>query len=114
MQVNLEQVISDVRALLPDDQERLRQWLDEQAARSTRERQRQEKFEAEAEQARQIFQWLEENGSQYLGQWVALDGCQLIAHGNNAKEVYEQAKAAGVKAPLVHFLEAEKLPFGGW
>jgi hypothetical protein len=114
MQTTLEQVITEIRSLPADDQARLREWLDETGPRAEKERQDQEAFAAAAEHSRKIFQWLEDNREQYLGQWVALDGDQLIAHGESAKKVYEQAKAAGVEVPFIHCVRIEELPFGGW
>ncbi len=59
--------------------------------------------------------WLAEHRSEYAGQWVALDGTRLLAHGLNAREVYEQARASGVGLPLVIQVEPlDQLPFGGW
>ncbi|HXB67246.1 MAG TPA: DUF5678 domain-containing protein [Candidatus Acidoferrales bacterium] len=59
--------------------------------------------------------WLAENRSEYAGQWVALDGNKLLAHGPTAHEVYEQARASGVALPLVVQVEPpDQLPFGGW
>ena len=61
------------------------------------------------------LQWLKEHRQEYLKQWVALDGNQLIAHGPQAREVYAAARAAGLKSPFVEFISAaDKLPFGGW
>jgi hypothetical protein len=60
-------------------------------------------------------QWLAEHSEEFAGQWVALDGNRLLSHGNNAHEVYEEARRSGVKRPLV--VQVEKVgdrPFGGW
>jgi hypothetical protein len=60
-------------------------------------------------------QWLAENKTAYLNQWVALDGNTLLATGTDGKEVYAQALAAGVTSPLLHQItESDDLPFGGW
>lgn len=60
--------------------------------------------------------WLAEHGREYAGQWVALDGDRLLAHGESAREVYEAVHASEVRLPLVVLVEAddESLPFGGW
>ena len=61
------------------------------------------------------LRWLEENKVKYLGQWVALDGDQLLAAGTDGKQVYAEAVAAGVAVPLLQQIKAEDdLPFGGW
>lgn len=60
--------------------------------------------------------WLAAHGTEYAGQWVALDGDRLLCHGADARSVYAEArrKATG-SIPLVVRLEAQtELPFGGW
>lgn len=47
------------------------------------------------------LRWLAEHWREYVGQWVALDGDRLIAHGPDAKEVYAAADADGAYLPLV-------------
>ena len=49
----------------------------------------------------QEMQWLSAHQHEYAGQWVALKGNRLIAHGASAQEVYAAADAAGVEMPLV-------------
>ena len=51
------------------------------------------------------MQWLIDNAREYAGQWVALDGDRLIAHGPNAKEVYAAANADGAYLPMVAQVE---------
>lgn len=61
------------------------------------------------------LRWLKEHRHEHIGQWVALDGNRLLAHGTNAREVFRAAREAGVKAPFVEqILPADELPFGGW
>lgn len=60
------------------------------------------------------YQWLKEHRREYIGQWVALEGDQLIAHGNNAKEVFEKADFLGVELPLVLLVEDPDVPFAGF
>jgi predicted DNA-binding antitoxin AbrB/MazE fold protein len=60
-------------------------------------------------------EWLRLNGPRYAGQWVAIEGDQLVSHGENAKVVLQQARAEGVQHPLVmHIPKEPPLPFGGW
>ena len=65
--------------------------------------------------ASEELRWLKEHRHEYIGQWVALDGDRLVAHGTNAREVFQTAREAGVKAPFVEqILPTDELPFGGW
>lgn len=60
--------------------------------------------------------WAAKPDLQYLNEWVALEGSQVIAHGPDGKSVYEFALAKGVSAPFMLFVEeSESIPFvGGW
>jgi hypothetical protein len=61
------------------------------------------------------LRWLREHRLEYAGEWVALDGDKLVAHGVSAKQVYEAARMSGIDLPLVTQIEAaDELPFGGW
>jgi len=58
--------------------------------------------------------WMDEHSHEYGGQWVALDGDRLIAHGPNAAEVFAAAKADGAYLPLVTYITpADAPPFAG-
>lgn len=60
------------------------------------------------------MRWMNERASEYGGQWVALDGDRLIAHGENAEEVFVAADADGAYLPLVTYIPpADAPPFAG-
>lgn len=64
---------------------------------------------------REELQWLAEKAGPYAGQWVALDGSLLVAHGDELTTVSEAARVAGVDRPLLTHLPPEgEQPFGGW
>jgi predicted DNA-binding antitoxin AbrB/MazE fold protein len=59
--------------------------------------------------------WLAREAKPYAGQWVALSGSRLVAHGSDAATVRAAARASGVERPLLtHLPEDADLPFGGW
>lgn len=60
-----------------------------------------------SERTAAAMRWLTEYRAEYTGRWVALDGCRLVASGNEAKSVYDQARAEGVIVPFVHQVESE-------
>lgn len=60
------------------------------------------------------FQWMKEHEREYAGQWVALMGDKLIAHGRVAKEVFAQAKELGVSEALVYLVNDSNLPYMGY
>lgn len=61
------------------------------------------------------LRWLAEQSEAYAGQWVALDGSKLIAHGNKLAAVSEEARSSGVAQPFFARVPKDKdTPFGGW
>lgn len=113
-QATLEQAIKVVKALLPEDRDRLKKWLQEEEQRGS-EKQLQEELQLKEARFRQALKWIDEHHTEYLNQWVALDGDRLLSHGTNAKQVYEEAQALGIEVPLLHRIsETDNMPFGGW
>jgi len=58
-------------------------------------------------------EWLRQHQNEYRGQWVVLDGDRLIGHAAKASGVtvfVEQARAEGVRAPFVHFINDDPEP----
>ena len=53
------------------------------------------------------MRWMVANEHLYLGEWIALDGDRLIAHGSDYAEVAAAAKADGTELPLIYFAEPE-------
>lgn len=59
--------------------------------------------------------WIDAHRDEYLGQWVALDWDNLIAHGADARTVYEVARAQGVEIPYIDRVEPQVEAFiEGW
>ena len=64
---------------------------------------------------REELQWLAKESGPYAGEWVALDGFRLIAHGEKLATVNSAAKAIGVVEPFFARVPRDSgLPFGGW
>jgi hypothetical protein len=51
------------------------------------------------------MEWLRLNGNEYGGEWVALDGGRLIAHGPDAMEVYAAAEVVGAYFPMATYID---------
>ena len=107
----LEQIIEDARALSQDEKGKLRQALDgELEQRSPAQLSKPGYPTNEQERT-----WLDAHRDEYLGQWVALDGDRLIAHGVDARTVYEAARARGVEVPYIDRVEPkDEASMGGW
>ncbi len=43
--------------------------------------------------------------SRFAGQWVILEGEEIVAHGRDAAEAVEEARAKGIATPFVFFVE---------
>jgi len=103
----LEQILEEAGKLPAEEQRRLRAALnaldpngDTQPTYKTNEQER---------------AWINAHRDEYLGQWVALDGDHLIAHGADARTVYQAARAQGVKIPYIDRVEPQVKAFmGGW
>ena len=60
-------------------------------------------------------EWLRAHGPEYSGQWVALNGDELLSHGSDARGVRDEARAKGVQTPLmVHIPDEPDLPSAFW
>lgn len=60
-------------------------------------------------------EWIGAHGALYPGQWVALQGSELVGHGPRARAVLEEARAKGVEHPLLVHLPVEPgRPSAGW
>jgi hypothetical protein len=58
-----------------------------------------------------------ENAIRYAGQWVALDGDQVVAVGEHPIDVVAEAKKKGTTDPVVHYFPARDpniVYWGGW
>ncbi len=59
--------------------------------------------------------WIKDHASEYVDQWVVVEGDRLISHGMDGKAVYEEALAAGVTSPFLSRVSMpDDLPWGGW
>jgi len=64
---------------------------------------------------RREMEWLKQHRHEYPGQYVAIEGDKLFAHGTNGRKALAEARQAGAKRPLMVRIEAEdEFPFGGW
>lgn len=63
---------------------------------------------------RDEMRWLAKESGLYAGEWVALEGPGLVAHGPRLSDVRAAAKAAGAPDPLIARVPGDTTPFGGW
>jgi len=59
------------------------------------------------------MRWIEEHRDEYAGQYVTLNGEQLISHGPDGRQVLAEARKAGIKIPFIARIESDdEPPFG--
>ncbi len=110
-----EQIIENVRALLLSEKQKIFDFVEEEKLKVLSEKEAKNiELEIKNERFRRALQWIEDHKEEFDGQWVVLDGDKLIAHGKDAKSVYEKAKAKGIGTPFMERVKAKELPFGGW
>jgi hypothetical protein len=121
----LEQIIEEARRLPVEEQRRLRAALETldsngeaQSASEEPSRPRPSLHDGNGnEQVRQRrMDWLKSHREEYGGQYVALDGDQLLAVGPNYRIAREKALAAGNSNAFVTYLAKpdEIAEMGGW
>jgi hypothetical protein len=110
---SFEQVLEVAKALPVMDKRRLQYWLmEDERAQSYARDNGETKLPYPREREMRWFA-AEQNRAKYGGQWVALDGDQLLSHGENLRQVYAEAKAKGVESPFTGYVDPlDAPPFG--
>ena len=65
---------------------------------------------------RREMAWIQKPDLRFLGEWIALEGDTVHAHGIDGKAVYKAARAQGIESPFMfHVAEPDPSPFiAGW
>lgn len=112
MNPTFEQAIEFIRQLPPPERRKVKDWLETEGIENIEGH---SEFERRQAIFRRSMQWIQQNRREFDGQWVALDGDRLLAHGTDGKKVHAEAQSKGVKTPLMHRVSInETKPFGGW
>jgi len=122
---SLEQIIEEARKLPPEERRRLVAAIKtadlagevQPANQELLVRRRQGSHAAvDDETRRRRLEWLKSHREEYGGQYVALDGDQLLAVGPNYRLAREKAVAAGKSNAFVTYLTKtdEIAEMGGW
>jgi hypothetical protein len=115
----LDEIKQQANSLTVDEKLNLAAYLVEQAQRdkaavSDSQRARDESTEPDPYR-RQEYEWLRQHRDAYAGQYVALYGDRLVAHGADGRAVLREAREAGFPRALMVRIEAPgELPFAGW
>ncbi len=111
MMQTAEQVIETVRTLPKTEREKFFELIESEKYKDI---ETSDGLKKKNEKFRQALQWIDEHKEEFDGQFVVLDGDQLIAHGTDSKTVYDEARAKGYNSPFLKRVKAKVLPFGGW
>jgi Family of unknown function (DUF5678) len=120
-EVTLERVLEQARQLPATEQQKLREFLPRPEVVMPEFKAprippgRRVPLAHKQKDRSQELAWLMKNQGDYAGQWVALEGDELIAHGYDLVQVSNEAKAKGVANPIFARAEAPNArPFAGW
>ena len=115
MQTTFEQIIEAARQLSTEEIEKLGEWARQQQIVRSRANEKSLEVKEEVRKYKLAKKWIAEHKKEYLGQWVCLEGDELIGYGTDAIEVHNQAKAKGIKAPFLEQIVDEPEFFSdGW
>jgi GMP synthase-like glutamine amidotransferase len=120
MTEKVQQVLRQIESLSADEKQSLVDYLTEQAQRDLSVSSSPNSSQPAAPEEpdpyrRREYEWLKQHRDEYAGQYVALYGDQLVAHGADGRTVLRQAREAGFPRALMVRIEApDELPFGGW
>jgi Family of unknown function (DUF5678) len=107
-----EEILENVRSLPTFEREKFFKLVEAEKNKASKNG---NKLKLKDEKFKSALKWIDEHRQEFDGQWVALDGERLLAHGTDGKKVHAQAKEKGVKTPLIHRVSVnETMPFGGW
>jgi len=110
MELTVNEVKQAIQTLPTQERREIFDWLSEE---ENVRRKKQKQFRADQARQKEIDEWLRANRKKYMIEWVCLDGGKLVAHGSDGRQVYRQAKEAGIEVPFMHHI-VEESDWGGW
>ena len=114
----LNDLIARSGGLSPKEKERLARFLSEQVRQDSiqaRAGTRQQVTENNRTNGEPSVEWLKAHAVEYSGQYVALNGDQLVGSGRTIRDAHAAAQRNGYpQALLVHVPQPEGGSWGGW
>lgn len=102
-------MLRPLQALVLSEQQHVRLTIDESPARLSWE------AGGPVNERREELRWLATESGPYAGEWVALHGHSLVAHGEKLANVSAAARAVGIAEPFFARVPRDgNVPFGGW
>jgi len=110
-----EQVFESLRALPLSEKEKFFHLAEEEKVKVLSEKEAKNiELSEKNERFRRALKWIEDHKEEFDGEFVLLEGENLIAHGTDPKPLYDLAREKGIETPFVKRIKAKELPFGGW
>ncbi len=113
MQPTYEQTLEMARALPPSELRKLGRWIQSQQDQTGYSESKRAQVEEEVRKFKLAMKWIDEHRQEFLGQWVCLEGDELIGHGLDAVQLHQDARAKGITAPFIVCVAEEPEYYGG-
>ncbi|MGE0882130.1 MAG: DUF5678 domain-containing protein [Blastocatellales bacterium] len=115
-QATAEMILAEIAALPADEREKLRTLLNQQPTAGQDQEQASAFIRSFDERDPALsLRWVEEHGEEFAGQYVALDGDRLVAHGTDPKEIIATVRASGLNGLFFTLVPpADAPPFAGF
>ncbi len=101
MQPTFEQALEIVSALPPVELRKLGVWIQARQVSQTVNDSKQAPVNQEIAKFKLAMKWIDDHRTEYPGQWVCLDGDQLIGAGADGVQIHHEAAAKGIEIPFV-------------
>lgn len=111
-----ELILAEIATLPAEEREKLRTLLNQRPAPASCQL-RQSSFipPFDANDPAPSMRWLAEHRAEYAGQYVALDGDRLVAHGTDPQEIIAAVRASGLNGLFFTLVpSADAPPFAGF
>jgi len=105
----VEKVVSEFAQLSTEQQREALQLFRQKLTGTDQHTPDSSKPEITSDRSRE-YTWLDQHRDEYANQWVALNGCRLVSHGAELKEVIAAARRAGESDALMIFVEPSTAP----
>lgn len=115
-QATAELILAEIAALPPEEREKLWKLLNRRPDAAQNEAQASVFIPPfDAGDPRPSLRWIEEHRAEFAGQYVALDGDRLVAHGADPQEIIAAVRASGLNGLFFTLIpSAAAPPFAGF
>lgn len=115
-QATAELILAEIAALPNEERKKLKTFLNRQAAKVPEQEMPSVFIQTfDTGDATTSLSWIEEHREEFAGQYVALDGDRLVAHGSDPQEIIAAVRASGLNGLFFTLVQpADAPPFAGF